>query len=77
MGIAAANVTERVKQGDLITIKQASAEFGIPEQTIRAWVRLGYVQRVSVSTRRMLVSRKQVEDCVLIYRPRPGARKAD
>ena len=75
MGIAAAGITSRVKKGELVTIKQISAETGIPEQTIRAWVALGYVERVRISSRRILVNRKQVMDCAAIYRPRPGARK--
>lgn len=75
MDIAEEDVIKRVKYGELITIKQASKSFGIPEQTIRAWVHLGYIKRVYVSPKRILVSRSQVEDCMLIYRPRPGARK--
>ena len=75
MDIAEEGVIKKVKHGELITIKQASKSFGVPEQTIRAWVRAGYIERVYVSPKRILVSRRQVEDCILIYRPRPGARK--
>lgn len=66
---------QRIKAGELATIRTIVDETGIPEQTIREWVRQGYVERVHISPRRILVNRGQVLSCAEVYHPKPAARR--
>ena len=58
-----------IKDGEIVTVQQAAARFGIPVTTLYDWIRRGYIDKVP-RYRRILVYAEQIAAAILVYTPK-------